>query len=159
MSLYPYFIVLFFQFTTSQGGRPEIYLCIFIYVSFNSRPHKEVDRKAIGWPISRKAFNSRPHKEVDLVSGRNLLRIFLFQFTTSQGGRLSSHGFLFPIYSFNSRPHKEVDYSCSICIYHRGLSIHDLTRRSTFLQLGRMAAQSTFNSRPHKEVDPAGSAA
>ena len=33
---------------------------------FNSRPHKEVDRNALGHVEERRYFNSRPHKEVDI---------------------------------------------------------------------------------------------
>ena len=56
-------------------------------ISFNSRPHAEVDG-----PVGLKrtyitSFNSRPHAEVDVFRGLN--------FTTEK--------------PFNSRPHAEVD--------------------------------------------------
>ena len=80
--------VKIFQFTTSQGGRPVIYksfgsnnnlsihdltrrstCTIFANkkrgLSFNSRPHKEVDLYGIPTIIGTLSFNSRPHKEVD----------------------------------------------------------------------------------------------
>ena len=77
--------------------------------------------------------------------------------------------------SFNSRPHKEVDDFLRFLRYVIGLSIHDLTRRSTqipiqivdkaILSIHDLTRRSTaetvmtvkyhlpFNSRPHKEVD------
>ena len=54
---------------------------------FNSRPHKEVDRKRSLSGPGKNYFNSRPHKEVDQI-----VRFYL----------------IIQIY-FNSRPHKEVD--------------------------------------------------
>ena len=59
-------------------------------------------------------------------------RALNFQFTTSRGGRLT--GF----YLLNK----------NWC-----LSIHDLTRRSTFYLGGFMYEIYPFNSRPHEEVD------
>ena len=79
----------FFQFTTSQGGRPfnrrisgsHIKLSIHdltrrstyhvrrilnIHRPFNSRPHKEVDLYVLQSLYRNKSFNSRPHKEVDV---------------------------------------------------------------------------------------------
>ena len=123
-------------------------------LTFNSRPHKEVDEYRLG---RREADNGlsihdltrRSTKSGGSVSAPSRLSIHDltrrsttssephlktrdFQFTTSQGGRplmiLPSH--TFPR-SFNSRPHKEVDYlldSDFCCVI---LSIHDLTRRST----------------------------
>ncbi len=120
-----------FQFTTSQGGRRETGYLISERLSFNSRPHKEVDyqrhrnysniRLSIHYLTRRSTsslastsagrgpFNSRPHKEVD---GNRRLRV-------REPG------------PFNSRPHKEVDYGYRRVKLHNELSIHDLTRRST----------------------------
>ena len=56
----------------------------------------------------------------------------VFQFTTSQGGRLYRPGL-----------RQKFPY----------LSIHDLTRRSTVLRLFHGLTIHPFNSRPHKEVD------
>ena len=101
--------------------------------TFNSRPHKEVDMDHARRCDRRDAFNSRPHKEVDLVA-----RVL--------------NGTQKP---FNSRPHKEVDERLNTYKEAAKLSIHDLTRRSTYCRrTGRMAVFS-FNSRPHKEVDTA----
>ena len=54
-----------FQFTTSQGGRPA---------------HLDL-------PLMRVSFNSRPHKEVDPDFFCIACPEIVFQFTTSQGGR------------------------------------------------------------------------
>ena len=101
--------VVFFQFTTSQGGRRSAPPFQTLLYSFNSRPHKEVDPPGTRSVSSRSSFNSRPHKEVDdlcrdqvlchLLSIHDLTRRSTlkysedpagssFQFTTSQGGRL-----------------------------------------------------------------------
>ena len=122
-----------FQFTTSQGGRrlrlpseycpvmsfnsrphKEVDTAIVLYrhipLSFNSRPHKEVDGADDTAPNNHASFNSRPHKEVDSPLLLHLRRVFLFQFTTSQGGRpLPSSLIPHCCSTFNSRPHKEVD--------------------------------------------------
>ena len=69
-----------FQFTTSQGGRPFHLCCAIRLLSFNSRPHKEVDPGRTETSDPGGSFNSRPHKEVD-----NLI------FVASIGGTLSIH--------------------------------------------------------------------
>ena len=93
---------------TRRSTYDDIGYSIRIY-TFNSRPHKEVDKCHYITYMNRESFNSRPHKEVDnqikisiisiilsihdltrrstwTVPGRVQTRIF-FQFTTSQGGR------------------------------------------------------------------------
>ena len=99
---------------------------------FNSRPHKEVDREDLSTRLLSYPFNSRPHKEVDLQDGARFSSSKIFQFTTSQGGR-----------------HMWVIYAVARLI----LSIHDLTRRSTPVLAKEFRDFETFNSRPHKEVD------
>ncbi len=82
-------------------------------MSFNSRPHKEVDSPIHRYLLPRSyPFNSRPHKEVDVSRGAAAAGGSVFQFTTSQGGRHFGHVGVFD---------------------HPVLSIHDLTRRSTIL--------------------------
>ena len=76
---------------------------------FNSRPHKEVDKKRECGCVYYQSFNSRPHKEVDCSRADTYNQDFPFQFTTSQGGRLRKDNSQFRLQSFNSRPHKEVD--------------------------------------------------
>ena len=166
-----------FQFTTSQGGRqpqagnPEAEEDLAIHdltrrsttpghqlrgeiFSFNSRPHKEVDKSRLEWMRDRHSFNSRPHKEVDGRSGAinpyfspfnsrphkevdmrlrevNMKKLN-FQFTTSQGGRLSERDKLdqrqeLSIHDLTRRSTGGYTWSCG----HNCLSIHDLTRRST----------------------------
>ena len=145
--------ILVFQFTTSQGGRPARRALRPPEQYFNSRPHKEVDvlfdsticSKLISiHDLTRrstipKASDNLPATFQFTTSqgGRQDIEtaymiIIIFQFTTSQGGRLrggiladNTKGY------FNSRPHKEVDRTRSTCFYRTGISIHDLTRRST----------------------------
>ncbi len=79
-------------------------------ISFNSRPHKEVDRKRQHFLARRLSFQfttSQGGRPKTMVYGD----IFHdFQFTTSQGGRLYwSTSFKSVFLPFNSRPHKEVD--------------------------------------------------
>ena len=54
---------------------------------------------------------------------------------------------------FNSRPHEEVDPELKNHNHLKGISTHDLTRRSTYIDLVLMLFGIYFNSRPHEEVD------
>ena len=56
-----------FQFTTSQGGRPDLSSSVTPNSPFNSRPLKEVDDQGGSGGVHSKAFNSRPLKEVDFT--------------------------------------------------------------------------------------------
>ena len=101
-----------FQFTTSRGGRrcralpgSDCYrLSIhdltrrstcpgfespMLHLSFNSRPHEEVDKSIERDTGMHVAFNSRPHEEVDCMLRLRLISLTAFQFTTSRGGRLT----------------------------------------------------------------------
>ena len=91
-----------------------------VIISFNSRPHKEVDINIRRGIPEIGTFNSRPHKEVDEQRSRAF-----------QAGN-----------TFNSRPHKEVDLSAISCARIPLLSIHDLTRRSTYQQYPAHASHS-----------------
>ena len=169
--------MLEFQLTTSQGGR-QIFSSFEhpIKIYFNSRPHKEVDKKERMITDEVEDFNSRPHKEVDYTDYRIyyysktfqlttsqggrpvqvsvLVTVFVFQLTTSQGGRrVTNCVSVFDSIYFNSRPHKEVDRIHKFSCYKIDISTHDLTRRSTLLQVTPQIYHSHFNSRPHKEVD------
>ena len=79
-------------------------------ISFNSRPHTEVDHTPDYYLILCHPFNSRPHTEVDSCRSIVLYAIPSFQLTTSHGGRQEQMEYL-----------KEWN----------NLSTHDLTRRST----------------------------
>ena len=147
-----------FQFTTSRGGRRNQCICITALcglsihdltrrstrlttfrllhaVSFNSRPHEEVDSIFLSSGRLLVSFNSRPHEEVDLenymfdyygalsihdLTRRSTSDVFsvsvpvFFQFTTSRGGRHLIHRSGYNLFC---------------------LSIHDLTRRSTSLKM------------------------
>ena len=122
-------------------------------LSFNSRPHKEVDDVVLDGQAGATPFNSRPHKEVDEFS------VLLSLFSSS----------------FNSRPHKEVDVVFYDCIHitiifqfttsqgGRPGEMSDKEQKAIFQfttsQGGRPVLSSwlrnisPFNSRPHKEVD------
>ena len=78
---------------------------------------------------------------------------FVFQLTTSQGGRRVLTGLWTRSLPFNSRPHKEVDLLRRFGLHTRELSTHDLTRRSTCSKNISYICIFSFNSRPHKEVD------
>ena len=77
-------------------------------------------------------FNSRPHEEVDAGAAGAGAGALIFQFTTSRRGR-------------------------HICdprtLSTSGLSIHDLTKRSTGTFIVEQESHGSFNSRPHEEVD------
>ena len=101
------------------------------YLSFNSRPHKEVDNAVLTGIKDGFAFQlttsqgGRPYSiypfEMFIVfqlttsqGGRHraeirILFTSVFQLTTSQGGRPQALQLLPDHLSFNSRPHKEVD--------------------------------------------------
>ena len=124
-----------FQFTTSHGGR-RLSFRIIIHSSFLSI-HDLTRRSTCGRSaitIFSRSFNSRPHTEVDHAVFDSIGNSSVFQFTTSHGGRRCSSyvctggcDFQFTT-SHGGRRSSIVDYLKSI-----GLSIHDLTRRSTSL--------------------------
>ncbi len=103
-----------------------------LILSFNSRPHEEVDSFP-GYSGSCSApFNSRPHEEVDATVAVFVSTTGVFQFTTSRGGRLpvgtSIIGKMFlSIHDLTRRS----TLTRILCIVFIKLSIHDLTRRST----------------------------
>ena len=148
------FTIPAFQFTTSQGGRLLHRQAGCIRKPFNSRPHKEVDARSDRMDHRVQSFNSRPHKEVDATVIPKSAGLGIFQFTTSQGGRHRISVHIYVASSFNSRPHKEVDFLIFVCLsFSLVLSIHDLTRRSTWISFELWRSYQPFNSRPHKEVD------
>ena len=144
-----------FQLTTSQGGRPaSCNRSMYSRISFNSRPHKEVDEvsevteqeliELSTHDLTRRSTKSpfKVRKPVDLSTHdltrrsticRELKSVVAstFQLTTSQGGRRVSMESIQISTSFNSRPHKEVDTLAWRNPLARYLSTHDLTRRST----------------------------
>ena len=123
------------------------------------------------------SFNSRPHKEVDTMKSDEVNRSEIFQFTTSQRGRLKGPVPWLHYYAFNSRPHKEVDRMQQVLLQQPILFQFTTSQRGrqgqkrqykpvlrfqfTTSQRGRPGTEIsctgrlTFNSRPHKEVDQA----
>ena len=125
---------MFFQLTTSRGGRPYQDTFGGHTGFFNSRPLGEVDRIQMEQLLTYCFFNSRPLGEVDFVntgatgeldfsthdlSGRSTVRTMtrhiaiIFQLTTSRGGRLLKTRLLRFSLLFNSRPLGEVDSKTS----------------------------------------------
>ena len=128
------------------------------------------------WCLLWRYFNSRPHEEVDSFSSLLTFSEYVFQLTTSRGGRLlaaplkiftsaiSTHDLTrrstlcsfplcFSFRYFNSRPHEEVDDFVSFREQIEVISTHDLTRRSTRIPFCPQYRREHFNSRPHEEVD------
>ena len=127
------------------------------FFTFNSRPHKEVDRRIdevipfilflSTHDLTRRStqrhtvfdavkipFNSRPHKEVDNSTNSSITFSLSFQLTTSQGGRRCC--LLCPQEGNCLSTHDLTRRSTVFnwFIWERdGLSTHDLTRRSTFV--------------------------
>ena len=84
---------------------------------------------------------------------RTLSYVFVFQLTTSRGGRLHPACHKKRLLYFNSRPHEEVDPTSQAAYSPLSISTHDLTRRSTMMQSQLDTRHTYFNSRPHEEVD------
>ena len=124
-------------------------------VSFNSRPHEEVDggtswgqflRKMFQLTTSRRGrqdhqkvlygglgcFNSRPHEEVDFAVAGAIGDTGGFQLTTSRRGRLARLIYKWQMMVFQlttSRRGRRMSRSESR--YRFDVSTHDLTKRST----------------------------
>ena len=93
--------LLNFQLTTSQGGRPVLALTVDLCCALST--HDLTRRSTVVIPtqlIIGISFNSRPHKEVDYMAARLRPSYDPFQLTTSQGGRLVITGVRVTEYSF-----------------------------------------------------------
>ena len=144
-----------FQLTTSQGGRhlaseartTDISLsthdltrrstlimptALQVHLSFNSRPHKEVDGNGMVTHLLEEVFQLTTSQGGRHFAVTEDSRVYSFQLTTSQGGRL--YGL---IYLYNSVILSTHDLTRRSTCYRRFpdtvycLSTHDLTRRST----------------------------
>ena len=148
----------------------------FAAISFNSRPHKEVDerhffsrrRKRLSIHDLTRRSTIPKHSEIfdPVLSIHDLTRRSTsssgspstsrsFQFTTSQGGRLAGVPFSAVAFSFQFTTSQggrrtRAKNKTRLTV----LSIHDLTRRSTIRFPCNFRLLASFNSRPHKEVDP-----
>ena len=100
-------------------------------LSFNSRPHKEVDVMATSpFSIQNLSIHDLTRRSTEHTGHhRGVADLSIHDLTRRSTDWCSGHR---PqIIPFNSRPHKEVDSSgLSVCAI-QNLSIHDLTRRST----------------------------
>ena len=169
--------IIVFQLTTSRRGRRNTIKALLPPSYFNSRPREEVDGTNLqveaGTIISTHDLTRRSTPSEITIKGSG----YIFQLTTSQGGRRVLLCYFLGHFHFNSRPHKEVDRLDVTVVNYLTISTHDLTRRSTCSKCGRrvptgisthdLTRRSTaiyaiievaifyFNSRPHKEVDPA----
>ena len=143
-----------FQFTTSQGGR----LCRFSQAC--NRHHLSIHDLTRRSTKSERLRTSKIELSIhDLTRRSTVWRKKLsygriFQFTTSQGGRLEpglviTYMVALSIHDLTRRSTSGTD--AEIHIYE--LSIHDLTRRSTNRSTDAITLSMPFNSRPHKEVD------
>ena len=103
----------------------------YLYSTFNSRPHKEVDYQPHPPVCLHRPFNSRPHKEVDSTEAAKSPAISLSIHDLTRRSTCPAATSEAVDYPFNSRPHKEVDHITPLCIEY----------------------SLPFNSRPHKEVD------
>ena len=113
-------------------------------ISFNSRPHKEVDPVCYYIITERKSFNSRPHKEVDIIQTECLQDDGAFNSRPHKEVDLGLRFCHALNASFNSRPHKEVDLCDPLHLRRHNLSTHDLTRRSTGPSLLQQGYQMLF---------------
>ena len=82
------FCLTFFQLTTSQGGRLSFYdsgnHAVILSTHDLTRRSTSFVLRCVSLVIT---FNSRPHKEVDAVDLTGVDLSPVFQLTTSQGGR------------------------------------------------------------------------
>ena len=125
---------------------------VIVCVSFNSRPHAEVDD---AWVCTGVVLHLSTHDLTQRSTDFSPQSFFIviFQLTTSRRGRHRMKSRRLRMRSFNSRPHAEVDRGNMRAGGIRCLSTHDLTQRSTFLPCAVPAPRFPFNSRPHAEVD------
>ena len=160
----------------TRGGRLfELTFCTL----FSYLPHdltRRVDNSTVHTHVPINHFNSRPHEEVDLTVCHGPY-LFLFQLTTSRGGRPLWLCHTLRPYSFQlTTSREEVDYiPCPSFLCLGPISTHDLTRRSNYLkpccesvQIFQLTTSMrevdsgpfaptispiSFNSRPTEEVD------
>ena len=166
-----------FQLTTSRRGRQLS--CPYgrrLIGYFNSRPHEEVDVLERIACMDRDKFQLTTSRRGRLTIPVSLYFWPKFQLTTSRRGRLSVVTGCSPVIMyFNSRPHEEVDSwrKCNLPCQHisthdltkrsttvelpnsglSDISTHDLTKRSTYCSRNWSICRRYFNSRPHEEVD------
>ena len=112
---------------------PDRLTAIRTSFSFNSRPHEEVDGSSPFAICEHLSFNSRPHEEVDGTPQDLFRNLYIFQFTTSRGGRR--------VFLKRSNHSRIFQFTTS-----RGGRLCRALRAS--------CSDSAFNSRPHEEVDP-----
>ena len=100
------------------------------------------------------SFNSRPHTEVDRVYLSLETRIVFFQLTTSHGGRRNRYGLVTVFVTFQLTTSHGGRRTIMRAV--RLLSVFQLTtshggRHTEHIR--RQLVSGAFNSRPHTEVD------
>ncbi len=124
-------------------------------LTFNSRPHAEVDYTVSSFFSFRQTFNSRPHAEVDSISFKRRITGSLSTHDLTQRSTSGTENAERQESTFNSRPHAEVDLqpaplSVPLCTFNsRPHAEVDFLRRRN------AGERKAFNSRPHAEVDVA----
>ena len=101
-------VCILFQFTTSQGGRRYLqayFQSVILSIHDLTRRSTDFDRRCLD-SVRISIHDLTRRSTVPLPDS---LRLEVFQFTTSQGGRPSTALLSQMLGSFNSRPHKEVD--------------------------------------------------
>ena len=138
----------------TQRSTPELARLRICIISFNSRPHAEVDFPRLWGHRRWRPFNSRPHAEVDnrgiqrSVEGFFLSTHDLTQRSTGIRAYVSDNSCL-STHDLTQRSTEPASPQGIDVI----LSTHDLTQRSTSAILDSPSPEGSFNSRPHAEVD------
>ena len=149
-----YFLPQYFQFTTSQGGRPCFQALCHLFSIFQfttSQGGRLMVASASGFFRSFQFTTSQGGRPPQFCQ---LMGLYPFQFTTSQGGR-HVHVIRAPL-CIDLSIHDLTRRSTHLfwgSVRNLHLSIHDLTRRSTGCPSAPACPEEPFNSRPHKEVD------
>ena len=126
-------------------------------MTFNSRPHMEVDRDGNPVYAAIRALSTHDLTWRSTSCTRyDLPRRSTFQLTTSHGGR-HLRGLLWSgMLAFQlTTSHGGRRHHTATAFSQFGLSTHDLTWRSTLPAAPPTTGDRTFNSRPHMEVDSA----
>ena len=102
-------IIVLFQLTTSRRGRQVRTLSRERLLLFQLTTSRRGRRSTEQGYLRRLNFNSRPHEEVDIKALSRLYYRDVFQLTTSRRGRQRYQRNIRQRRYFNSRPHEEVD--------------------------------------------------
>ena len=165
-----------FQFTTSQGGRhadaghPEKRWSLSIHdltrrstgtivehlenlITFNSRPHKEVDQNyAASTYKSDLSIHDLTRRSTRWFKGIKIKEVLSIHDLTRRSTFCNAFSKVCDCLSIHDLTRRST-FAEKPQAHGWTLSIHDLTRRSTISYPFFIAILFPFNSRPHKEVD------